>query len=233
MSLRLVAVGMCMLLSVLSVARADEPVRLIPSLQTYVEQRLAELNQIPRPRRARLDELAAYIRERRAKPEPVRLSFICTHNSRRSQMAQLWAQAAAARFGLSGVQAYSGGTEATAFNPRAVEALRRAGFGVERTTEDANAIYHVRYSDKLPAATCFSKVFDQPPNPTGEFCAIMVCSDADRSCPVVSGAAARVSLPYDDPKRADGTSDEAAAYDERCAQIAREMLYVMLRAADR
>ena len=49
--------------------------------------------------------------------------FICTHNSRRSHIAQVWAQTAASYFNISNVYAYSGGTEATAFNPRAVASV--------------------------------------------------------------------------------------------------------------
>jgi arsenate reductase len=40
----------------------------------------------------------------------------------------------------------------------------------------------------------------------------------------------RISLPYDDPKAADGTSEEAERYEERCLQIATEMMYVMEQA---
>jgi len=38
--------------------------------------------------------------------------------------------------------------------------------------------------------------------------------------------AARFALPYDDPKQSDGTPTEVKTYDERCRQIAREMLYM-------
>ena len=108
-------------------------------------------------------------------------------------------------------------------------AMERAGFRIEKTTDDPNPIYHVRISDEGPASTCFSKVYDGAPNPTQGFAAIMVCSDADRACPSVPGAIARFALPFVDPKISDGTPEEVATYDERCAQIAREMLYVMSR----
>ena len=38
-------------------------------------------------------------------------------------------------------------------------------------------------------------------------------------------------MPFVDPKVSDGTPEEAATYDERCAQIAREMLWVMTEAS--
>jgi hypothetical protein len=49
----------------------------------------------------------------------------------------------------------------------------------------------------------------------------------------VFGAEARIAIPYDDPKAADGTEGEARAYDERCRQIAREMLWVFRAARSR
>lgn len=178
-------------------------------------------------RRAALDRLAAYIQDQRAAGKPARLTFICTHNSRRSHITQLWAAAAAAHHGIDGVETYSGGTEATAFNPRAVAALQRAGFQITADTPDAdNPRYAVRFTPDGPPLVAFSKVYSAPPNPTEGFAAIMTCSQADASCPAVSGSDTRLSLPYIDPKVSDGTAAEAATYDARVAQIAAEMLYV-------
>jgi protein-tyrosine-phosphatase len=147
-------------------------------------------------------------------------------------MAQLWAQAAAHHFGINGVETYSGGTEATAFDPRAVAALERAGFSIEATSTGENPVYGVRFSESAEPIRCFSKVYDQPPNPTGGFGAVMTCGAADEGCPVVFGAARRIAITYDDPKAADGTTQEAAVYDERCRQIAREMLFAFSRVRD-
>jgi hypothetical protein len=107
--------------------------------------------------------------------------------------------------------------------------MERAGFKIQKTTDDANPVYHVRCGDQLPPLTCFSKKFDGAPNPKEGFAAVMVCSSADRSCPAVRGATGRFAIPFIDPKVSDGTPQEAATYDARCAQIAREMLYVMSR----
>ncbi len=202
-----------------------------PELAEYVTQRQAEFDQISAERKRQLSQLSDYLRKRADAGDSSRLIFVCTHNSRRSHMAQLWAAVAAEVYGVP-VATYSGGTEATAFNPRAVAALQRAGFRIEKTTQDKNAIYHARFSAERPALTCFSKQFSNAPNPQAEFGAVMVCSDADRSCPTVAGADCRFAIPYVDPKVADGTKLEHATYDERCAQIAREMLFVMRRAAD-
>lgn len=197
-------------------------------LATYVAARQAEFDQISAGRKAQLEELGKYIREQRTADAPVRLIFVCTHNSRRSHMAHVWAAVAAEIYGIK-ASTYSGGTESTAFNPRTVAAVKRAGFTVEKTTDGENPIYHVRFSDDRPALTCFSKKYDNAPNPQKDFAAIMVCDGADRACPIVLGANARLAIAYVDPKAADDTPEEAAAYDERCAQIAREMLYAMSR----
>jgi arsenate reductase len=205
---------------------------LAPGLGKYVAARTAEFDDIPANRRAKLDELAAYIRNQRDAGKPVRLVFICTHNSRRSHMAQLWAAAAAASYEIGDVETFSGGTDATAFNPRAVAALERAGFEIKTSARAAaNPMYLVRLSPASAALECFSKVYGQSPNPTTDFCAVMTCAAADEACPRVPGATLRLAIPYDDPKLADGTPDEAATYDERCAQIAREMLFAFSRAA--
>lgn len=205
-------------------------IRLHPELTRYVEALPAP--SIDDERRAALDRLAAYVVEQRNAGTPVRLTFICTHNSRRSHISQLWAAVAAAYHGVPGVETYSGGTEATAFNPRAVAALQRAGFHIESEEPDAdNPRYAVTFSPEGPTLTAFSKVYGDPPNPTDGFAAIMTCSQADASCPAVFGADTRLSIPYVDPKVADDTDAEAATYDERVAQIAAEMFYVFERVA--
>ena len=162
-----------------------------------------------------------------------RLNFICTHNSRRSHFGQVWAQVGAHHFGIDSlVQTYSGGTEATAFNERAVGALRRAGLDIHPAAISDNPRYAVHYAADRTPMVCFSKKYDDASaNPTSGFAAVMTCAQADRGCPVVYGSAARFSTPYEDPKASDGSPEERDTYDERCAQIAREMLYVMSRAA--
>lgn len=197
-----------------------------PSLAGYAAARLKEIKSIPKDRRVNLDRLAAWIKKERAEKRPVRLTFICTHNSRRSHVAQLWAQAAARIQGVDGIESYSGGTEATAFNPRAVAAMKRAGFHIEPGSKSDNPRYQVSYGPQGPTMVAFSKVYGDKVNPTDGFAAVMTCSQADAECPFVPGAAYRVSVPYEDPKAFDGTSDEAKMYDARVRQISTEMLYL-------
>jgi protein-tyrosine phosphatase/arsenate reductase len=207
----------------------ENSVSLYPKIDKRIKIAVGEFGSIDQQRREKLEQLSAYVRSQNKLGKPVKLTFICTHNSRRSHMCQIWAQTAAAYYGLPDVTCYSGGTACTAFNPRAVAAIERAGLRVEKTTEGENPIYHVRYSDNRPAITNFSKVYNYAPNPTKDFCAVMTCSSADKACPVVSGALLRVAVPFVDPKESDGTEREAATYDERCKQICREMLYLFSR----
>src|SRR5262245_33382790 len=206
---------------------ADNGVRLDSPLREYVEARAAEFDQIPEERRAQLAEIAVFVRTRVRLGQPALLTFICTHNSRRSHLAQVWAKVAATYYGAHGVETFSGGTEATAFNPRAIQALKRAGFAIATSEPDkSNPRYQVRFHDSGLTMECFSKVYYEDPNPKKDFCAVMTCSQADQSCPLVAGAALRIAVPYEDPKAFDGTPEETERYDERCKQIAREMLYI-------
>ena len=193
-------------------------------LQQYLEARANEEALISPTRRALLGELAEAVRSSLAGGE-AQLTFICTHNSRRSQMGQVWARIAAAHHGIEGVSTFSGGTEATAFNPRAVAALERTGLDIEADGGADNPRYSVAWSAGTEALTCWSKTWQDDPNPGQDFIAVMTCSDADEACPFVPGAAHRIALTYEDPKEFDGTDREARAYDERSEQIARELLY--------
>lgn len=213
-------------------ARDDD--RFLPALRAYVNARAHESGALDSGRREVLVRLAERVVDDHAHGRSTEMVFVCTHNSRRSHFGQVWAQVAAWWFGFDWVKTYSGGTEATAFDPRAVAALERAGLQIRRGAEPSNPVYVVRAGEPdgtLPAMACFSKRYDAPDNPRQRFVAVMTCAQADADCPVVHGADLRIALPYDDPKAADGTDAEAKTYDERCAQIARELLFAFELAA--
>ena len=182
--------------------------------------------------RERLQKLATAVRDRLEAAGAADVLFVCTHNSRRSHIAQVLGLAAARRAGLGSVRTFSGGTEATAFNPRAIAALRRAGVEIGDASGE-NPRYEVRVGPSAPPVEAFSKIMDDPSNPTSGLVAVMTCSQADASCPFVKGAVSRVAVPYEDPKVADGTPEETARYDERVAQIGRDMAWVFAEAARR
>ncbi len=201
--------------------------KMYKQLRQYCETLPAEFDNISADRKASLEELGQYILKERKKGDKVNLTFICTHNSRRSHFGQLWALTAAHYYGLDNIQTFSGGTEATAFNLRAVAALERAGFKITSNGASENPKYLAAMGNGYAESLMFSKKYDDRQNPAENFCAIMVCSQADEACPFVTGAEERISLPYDDPKAFDNTPAEQQKYDERCREMARDLFYMM------
>jgi len=202
-----------------------EKIDLLPTLQSTIARLSEEFNQISSGRKELVSALVAFIQTRKKQGLPVCLNFICTHNSRRSHIAQLWAQAAARYYQIPDVYCFSGGTEATSFNPRAIKAMREAGFSIVPVTDGDNPFYNVRFTESGEGLSVFSKRYDDPFNFRGDFAAVMTCSHADENCPLVPGAIVRIALTYDDPKDFDGTPQEGSKYTERVHEIGRETLY--------
>lgn len=200
---------------------------ILKNLQENIEKLTQDFDSIADDRKAQLETLSAYIQEKYNTQKTPKLIVICTHNSRRSHLGQLWLAAAADYYELPALETFSGGTEATAFNSNAVAAVQRIGFDISMLVEAENPIYKILWKEEQYPYNAFSKRFEEPPNPTAEFAAIMVCSEADEGCPFVPGTDFRIALPFNDPKAFDGTPQEAEKYDERCQQIGTEMLYVM------
>lgn len=200
-------------------------VKLLPDLAATVEQ--ARSLPISEERKESLQVLIDYIQSKLEAGEEIILNFICTHNSRRSQFSQIWAQTAADYFGIP-ADCYSGGVEVTEFNERAVESIRRSGFRVTRKGSK-NPVYFIFYSDEAEPISTFSKLFDNPVNKAQKFAAVMTCTHADENCPFIPGTENRIPVRYEDPKKYDGTPGEASRYDERSMQIASEMFYVFSR----
>ncbi|WP_020539073.1 hypothetical protein [Lewinella cohaerens] len=209
--------------------------KLTKKLTNYCTTLADEFPQIPEARQADLRALGQYLFEKVKAEEEIKLTVICTHNSRRSHIGQLWLLVAADWYGIDNLHAFSGGTEATAFNVRAVDALNRAGFKIGGTNSIDNATYGAswhRGSRPNAKTLMFSKKYDHSINPKENFAAIMVCSEADESCPIVPGAEARFSLPFDDPRYFDGTASEALEYDKTCRLIARDIFYAVNHAKE-
>lgn len=198
---------------------------LTPTLTEYIENAKKDFSKIPAERKEQLNKIALYLHKKLAEEKKANLIFICTHNSRRSHMGQLWAYAAANYYGIKGISSFSGGTEATAFHPNAIKALTAAGFSITKISEGTNPKYDVKYATDEPAVTLFSKKYMEAPNPATSFAAVMTCAHADETCPIVQGASTKISIPYEDPKKADGQPKQDEVYNERCKQIATEILY--------
>ncbi len=153
---------------------------------------------------------------------------ICTHNSRRSQLGELWLRVASEYFNIQNFKSYSGGTEATAFNIRMVQAIQRAGFRIDQKSAGENPIYNISWlQGKLNPTDMFSKVFDDPFNPSSNFMVMTVCDHAEQNCPIVLGADSRFYIGYEDPKAYDDTLQEEIHYESKVREIGREMLYMM------
>lgn len=182
---------------------------------------------IPAERKAVLQPLKDYIRQKSALNEPLRLNFICTHNSRRSHLAQIWAQTLAYHFGKQNVFCYSGGTETTAIFPMVVQTLKAQGFQIMELAKTDNPVYALKFAGNEPPVICFSKVYGDAFNPQQSFAAIMTCDHADEACPFVAGAEARFPVRYTDPKAWDGTEIMTEKYHETSLEIGMEMWWVM------
>lgn len=181
---------------------------------------------ISNERKETLQPLIDFVQTKVNDNKEIRINFICTHNSRRSHLSQVWAQTLAFHFNIKNVFCYSGGTEATALFPIAAKTLENSGFQIKTMSEGNNPIYSIKYADNEHPIMGFSKKLDDDFNPKSEFAAIMTCDSANEACPFVAGAEKRIPITFEDPKAFDGTPLQAEKYNERSLQIATELFYV-------
>jgi len=167
------------------------------------------------------DYLALKIEQKKA----INLNFICTHNSRRSQLSQVWAKVIADFYGIN-INTFSGGIEITACNKRTIASLAGMGFKINDPRGE-NPHYELIYHIKKPIISLFSKMHNDPLNPKGNFAAVMTCTHADNNCPFIAGAEKRISLPYEDPKAFDDTNIESKMYDQLSIRICTEMKFII------
>jgi arsenate reductase len=187
---------------------------------------------IPKHRLEKLQDLSDLLSFELEANKHLRLNFICTHNSRRSHLAQVWAHTLAQHFNLP-VDCYSGGTEATAVYPMVLQTLKSQGFQIEELVRIKNSVFSLKYEKNARPLVLFSKRFDHQFNPKDNFIAIMTCSDADENCPLVSGAKSRFALTYEDPKAFDDSEMQEEKYRERSLQIATELFEVFQQLSKR
>ncbi len=180
--------------------------------------------EIAKERKKQLQLLINYIQTKITNKKPVQLNFICTHNSRRSQLAQIWAQTAATYYHVN-ANCKSGGIVTTAFNKQAVAAIKKAGFKILKE-EKSNPIYTIYYAAQTPPIITFSKLYNDESSFKNNFAAIMTCTNADENCPFIAGVEQRIAICYNDPKEFDGTNLSTIKYNECSMLIATEMFYV-------
>ena len=194
-------------------------------IKNLCDQLSQQFESISSDRKVLLEKISSYIHQKKDAKSPIQLIYVCTHNSRRSHFGQIWAAVAAEYFGVNEVSTFSGGTEATAFNPNAIQALRGLGFEITQMDTTLNPKYEVDFGVPKPSV-CFSKVYDSASNPLSNFAAIMTCGDAEENCPFIPGVELRIGTTYEDPKAFDGTEVQDEKYIERALQIGIETLYV-------
>ncbi len=195
-------------------------------LTNYIEKVVLTFDKIPDERKKLLRLLANYIKQNYVNKTASNIIFICTHNSRRSQLAQCWGYASSQYYDLKNINVFSGGTEVTSFNINALNAMKHSGFTIDQ--EDSKKKFCViKVSEKDKGQKCYSKKYDSKDNPVKNFISIMTCIEADGLCPVLYGSDLKVSIPYKDPKTSDGTKDEFETYRKVCFEIAQELFYVM------
>lgn len=197
---------------------------LFPEIDNVI--RALHFKSISSERKIILQPLVDFIQAKANNGQEIRLNLICTHNSRRSHLSQVWAQTAAAHYGIKNVFCYSGGTEATAMFPIAAQTLIKQGFQIKIIAEGSNPVYAIKYAENEHPIIGFSKTFDDDFNPHSEFAAILTCSSADQGCPFIAGAEKRIPITFEDPKAFDNTPQQAEKYEERSLQIATELFYV-------
>jgi arsenate reductase len=113
-------------------------------------------------------------------PEKLKILFLCTGNSCRSQMAEGWARA------LKGgiIEPYSAGIETHGLNPRAVKVMAEAGVDI--------SAHRSKHVDGL-ADIEFDYV-------------ITVCAHANEHCPIFPGKARVIHVAFDDPPKLAGNA---------------------------
>ncbi|MFC3756838.1 low molecular weight phosphatase family protein [Chryseobacterium tructae] len=194
--------------------------KLLKTIESLTNQEISE------DRKATLAPLVDFIQKRFEEQREVTINFICTHNSRRSHLAQVWAQVASVYYDLPYVSCYSGGTEETAMFPKVVETLQEQGLFINKISDTENPVYAIKYDEDKHPIIGFSKRYDSSFNPTHGFVAIMTCSQADGGCPFIAGADKRIPITFEDPKISDNTPEQTAVYNERSLQIGSEMFFV-------
>lgn len=113
--------------------------------------------------------------------------FLCTGNSARSQMAEAFLK----KYGSEYFEAYSAGTDPKGLNPLTVRVMGEVGIDMQ----DHRSKHLREYLGRLPVRVL-----------------VIVCTDADKSCPTIwPGVLTRLVWAFDDPAACDGTEDERLA----------------------
>jgi len=196
-----------------------------PKIELIISKLLVSFDSIPSPRKQKLIELASHLKVALNSSNKLNLLFVCTHNSRRSHMGQVWGQLAANYYKMDNVNSFSAGTEVTELNSNVIEMIQKVGCKVSTFQNGSNPAYLIEFGQNQ-SLTCFSKLIEHESNPRADFFAIMMCTEAEANCPFVPGAIHRIGLPFDDPKAYDNTLKVSDAYLSTFEEIGVQILYL-------
>ncbi|BDD05230.1 arsenate reductase/protein-tyrosine-phosphatase family protein [Aureibacter tunicatorum] len=210
-------------------------VLLYPSLQQFIENVNKETSHLQPDRIRKLDTLARCIKSTLKLHDKAKIVYVCTHNSRRSQIAQALTEAIAGYYGLNNsmLEVYSGGSQVTSIHSNVIKTLKNIGFRAQKQTNSDNPVYYLEHSINQKGTEFFSKKFDDSKNPKDNYYAIMTCSHAEQNCPIQVGSIFKVSLPFNDPGEYDNTQKENLAYYNCCVELATEINYVFAKVLEK
>jgi arsenate reductase len=115
----------------------------------------------------------------------IRVLFLCTHNSARSQIAEGLLR----EMGANEFEVYSAGTEATLVRPLAIKSMAEIGIDISQQRSKVLTEY-------------LQQPFDY---------VITVCDQANESCPIFPGASHRLHWSFPDPSKATGSEEQQLA----------------------
>lgn len=136
---------------------------------------------------------------------PLRLLFLCTHNSARSQMAEGLAR----HFGNGRIEAFSAGTESTFIKPEAIEAMRQRGIDI--TSQQSEVLTKYLNDD-----------FDY---------VITVCDSAKETCPYFSGGKHQIHWSFADPSDEPDPQKRQVAFNRTARELATRIQFLIMMAA--
>ena len=145
--------------------------------------------------------------------------FLCTHNSRRSQLCQVWGSILSKIYNID-LKFNSAGTEKTEVYKTVFYCFSNVGVEIK----DSKVFY------RDLSLSLNSKVLEEIQS--DKFISIMTCSDAEKSCPSDSRSIKNISMTYQDPKVFDYTEKEKDEYLKTSKLIAKELNYVLKKLVD-
>tara|TARA_B100001079_G_scaffold142196_1_gene121790 strand:+ start:344 stop:916 length:573 start_codon:yes stop_codon:yes gene_type:complete len=140
--------------------------------------------------------------------------FLCTHNSRRSQLCQVWGSILSKIYNID-LKFNSAGTEKTEVHKTIFYCFSNVGIEIKDSK--------IFYGDL--SLSLHSKVLEEIQS--DKFISIMTCSDAEKSCPSDSRSIRNISMIYQDPKIFDDTEKEREEYSKTSKLIAEELNYII------